>query len=85
MDLLVHDDVVIIVILAALGVANDNILGPRLLDHLRSDLTGIGAVVLIVAGLRADGDVAVLEQAVTAVVILTAGTHRTTLHHLAGA
>ena len=62
-DLLIDGEVGLVVVLAALRVANDNILGPRLLDHLRSDLTGIGAVVLIVAGLRANGDVAVLEQA----------------------
>ena len=61
-DLLVHGEVGLVVVLAALGVADDHVLGSGFLDHLGGDLAGVGAVVLIVAGLRADGDVAVLEQ-----------------------
>ena len=62
-DLLVHGEVGLVVILAALGVADDDILGPGLLDHLGGDLAGERTVVLVVAGLSADGDVTVLEQA----------------------
>ena len=62
-DLLVDGEVGLVIILAALGVADDDVLGAGLLDHLSGDLTGVSAVILIVAGLSADGDVAVLEQA----------------------
>ena len=62
-NLLVHGEVGLVVVLAALRVADDHVLGPGLFDHLGGDLAGVGAVVLIVAGLSADGDVAVLEQA----------------------
>ena len=61
-DLLVHGEVGLVVVAAALGVADDDVLGPRLLDHVGGNLAGVGAVVQLVAGLGADGDVAVLEQ-----------------------
>ena len=61
-DLFVDGEVGLVVVLAALGVTDNDVLGPRLLDHLGGDLAGVGAMVLIVAGLRANGDVAVLEQ-----------------------
>ena len=60
--LLVHGEVGLVVILAALRVADDHILGPGITDHLGGDLAGKGAVVLVMAGLSADGNVAVLEQ-----------------------
>ena len=63
MDLLVDGEIGLVVILAALRVADDHILGPRLLDHGGGDLAGVSAVVQLVAGLSADGDMAVLEQA----------------------
>ena len=62
-DLLVDRDVGLVVVLAALGVADDDVLHAGLLEHLCGDLAGVGAVGLVVAVLRADGDAAVLEQA----------------------
>ena len=62
MDLLVHSKVSFVIILAALGVADDDILGAGLLNHLGGDLSGIGTVVLVMASLGADGDMAVFEQ-----------------------
>ena len=63
MHLLVDGEIGLIVVLAALGVADHHILDAQLLQHLRGDLTGVGAVGLIVAVLRADGDAALFEQA----------------------
>ena len=63
MDLLVDGDVGLVVVLAALGVANDDVLHAHLLEHLGGDLAGVGAGGLIVAVLGADGHPAVLEEA----------------------
>ena len=63
MHLLVHREISFIIVLAALGMADHHILDAQLLQHLRGHLTGVGAVGLIVAVLRADGDAALFEQA----------------------
>ena len=60
--LLVHGEIGLVIVLAALGVTDDDVLRPGVTDHLRGDLTGVSAVILVVAGLGADGDMAVLEQ-----------------------
>ncbi len=61
-DLLVDGEVGLVIVLTALGVADDDVLDARLLEHLGGDLAGVGAVGLIVAGLSTDGDVAVLKE-----------------------
>ena len=62
-NLLVDGEVGLIVVLATLGVADDDILHADLLEHFRRDLAGESAVGLVVAGLSADGHPALLEEA----------------------
>ena len=62
LDLLVDGEVGLVVVLAALGVADDDVLGAHVLEHLGGDLAGIGAGGLVVAGLAADGHPGVPES-----------------------
>ncbi len=82
MDLLVDGKVGLVIVLAALGVADDDVLDAGLLEHLGGDLTGVGAVGLIVAGLSADGDTWQSLKRRTALGCSHSGTHSTTSHHL---
>ena len=60
-SLAVDDDVVVIPILTAFGVADDGILHVQLLEHGSGDLAGECAVILKVDVLRADHHTGVLE------------------------
>ena len=61
-DLLVDGQVGLVVVLTALGVADDDVLGAHFLEHLHGDLTGESTGGLVVAVLAADGQAGVLEQ-----------------------
>lgn len=58
MNPLIHSEVGLVVIPAALGVADNDALGTDILDHIYGDLVGVGTVVQLVAGLGTDSDVA---------------------------
>ena len=63
MDLLVHRGVRLAEVLPPLAVAHDDVLHGKILEHLRGDLAGVGALLLEVHVLRAHGDAQVLERA----------------------
>jgi hypothetical protein len=60
-DLLVDGDVGLAEVLAALGVADDDILYAQVLEHVGGHLAGVGPAGLVVQVLRAHGHPHVLE------------------------
>ncbi len=63
MDLLVDGEVGLVVVLTALGVANDDVLYAQLLEHVGGNFAGVGTLLLEVDVLGADGHAGILEQA----------------------